>query len=257
MAKAAKRETKPDTSKSRGRARASELALTGHTPNPIMTQNHTPLTPERVDRFMEKVAECGNLALASRMADGFHSARSYKRLIDSNPEVKQRYLDALDAYSATVAQVLNEEVIQGNWAPAISAGSVVKGKDGKEIWLRKRDPKLLAMLARKHDRALAEIKRIVTLDGGKVVDSDQDPAASIFSSDLWSLSQSDAAELLRILKLVHENRNASMALANPRVIDGDFEDVETNVVTHGKAKKTWSLHVYHWGLDHEPRQVSQ
>lgn len=207
----------------------TELALAGHTPNPIMQINHAPLTPERFNRFLEKVAQTGNLALASRMADGFHSARAYKRLIDSDPKAKLRYEDALDAYSATVAQVLNEEVIVGNMAPAISAGGIVKDSTGKEIWLRRRDPKLVAMLARKHDRNLAEVKRIVTLDGGKVVDSESDPAATVLSSDLWQLTAQDSAELLRILKIIHENRNADMALTNPKMIDAeeaDFTEVE-------------------------------
>jgi hypothetical protein len=209
---------------SRGRKRMTELTVAGHEPSPIMQINHAPMTPERFDRFLEKVAQTGNLALASRLADGFHSARSYKRLIDSDPQAKLRYEDSLDAYSGTVAQVLNEEVIDGNIAPVVSAGSIVKDKHGKEIYLRRRDPKLVAMLARAHNDRLRDVKTVVNLSG-EVVGSDQDPSATILSSDLWQLTANDSAELLRILKVIHLNRNADLALTNPKVINGDVEEV--------------------------------
>ena len=218
-----------------GRARMQQLQAAGHVSSSMMQTKHTPLTPARVSRWLEKVAITGNLTLASITADGWQSSRVYKRAIEASPELKQRYLDALDVYSSTIARILHEEVVEGVKTPIVSAGEIL-------TWVRKRDPKLLAMLARKHDKGLRDVKTQITLEG-KVVDSEADPAATILSSDLWQLNAQDSAELLRILKIIMDNRNADLALQPMKMVEGEFTDIEPMEAPEDRAAEIdpWEL----------------
>lgn len=195
------------------------------TPADSRSVPHFRLTPQRIETFLTRLAETGNVGLAASRTDGnVNTRRSYLRLAANDPAFKAQLDDALEAYASKVAQVLNEEVIEGNLAPAISAGSIVKDKNGKEIWLRRRDPKLVAMLARAHNAKLRDSKTIVNVDGSPVCDPN-DLKVVLSLSDLDRLDISERQSLLALCRKVYANRLEEFAAPEMKTIGADYEDV--------------------------------
>lgn len=199
--------------------------------NKNLSVPHLKLDEARKSKFIAYVAQNGSLEQSASQVDGaIHSIRSYRRLMATDAQFKNQVDDALAAFAGRVNEALISEAVEGVESYVIGKGEVVLHPEtGLPLKVRKREAKLLAMLAASLNKSLRQVKTVVTVDG-KIVDSEADPACSIFSSDLWQLSSSDSAEILRILKIIHENRNAPLALEQPMKTVADIEDATFSVV---------------------------
>jgi hypothetical protein len=116
--------------------------------------------------------------------------------------------------------------------PVVAKNGIVKDKDGSEVWIRKRDPKIVLALSKKHDFGLREIKTTINVDAGNPNAADpNDPQFIVKSSDLHRLPQADMETLTRLLQQVHANRRETMAEITARPDYLDAEDVSYTDVT--------------------------
>ena len=222
-----KHKTDPKNWKAGGKGRKA-MAVTG-----VVNQNlsvpHNPLTPQRQQTFLTRLAECGNISQAASLCDGgIGSARSYRRLASVDPAFQRAMADALDGYAARVNEAVNREGLEGQMVPVVSAGEIMTDPITKKpIYIRKVSEKILLQLARSTNAAMRDHK-VVTNQNGEMVSDPNDPKIILSVSDLARLDLTDSEMLIAICKKIYANRVEEFSGPDMKTISGksDIEDVE-------------------------------
>ncbi len=223
----------PAVSKKSPIERAKDWKSGGDGETPLARSPETPpyvrnaVTDERGSTFLSHLELTGDVARAALLTDGNRDTRrTWLRLMAKDPAFAKASEDAMAAYSSRVGDVLRQEFFEGVMTPVVGRNGIVRDKDGNEVWIRKRDPKIVLALAKKHDFGLREIKTTINVDAGNPNAADpNDPSFVVKSSDLHRLSHQDMETLTGLLRKVHENRRETMAEITARPDYLDVEDV--------------------------------
>jgi hypothetical protein len=197
-----------------------------------------PMTEERKSKFLEALKKFGSIQKAAEAVDGnINTRRSFMGAIAKDPAFGRAAEDAMAAYSEKIADVLRQEFFEGTMVPVVNKDGIVLDKDGNEVWIRKRDPKIVLALAKKHDFGLREIKTTVNVDASNpLADNPDDPRVYVASSDLLRLEPDEVQTLTDLLRKVHRNRAESFLDITPPQRDQlDAEDVSYTVETSSVA----------------------
>jgi hypothetical protein len=176
-----------------------------------------PLTEGRQTTFLGHYSETGDVAKAAQLTDGnSQTRRTYLAAMIRDQAFGKACEDALAIYASRVGEVLREEFFEGVLTPVVGRNGIVKDKSGKEVWLRKRDPKIVLALAKKHDFGLREIKTTINVDANNpTAENPDDPRVYVASSDLLRLKPGEVTTLTALLRKVHENRAEAMKDITP------------------------------------------
>lgn len=215
----------------------SEGGKGGHLPlqrsSEIAPYTRQPLTHERKASFLIHLETHGDVAKAAMLTDGNpNTRRTFMRAMAKDSAFGKAAEDALAAFSTRVGDVMRQEFFEGTMVPVVNKDGIVQDKDGNEVWIRKRDPKIVLALAKKHDFGLREIKTTVNIDAGNPNAADpNDPQFIVKASDLNRLSQPDMEALTGLLRKVYDGRREAMAEITDRPDYLDAEDVQYTDIT--------------------------
>lgn len=182
------------------------LQWTAHAGTP-----HLPMTQERCDRFLKHLAATGNYAAAARLTDGNdhkNAAARFRSHAVRDPAFGKSCRQALDEFGSLVSEAIRQEAIEGVLEPIVSMGNIV-------AHVKRRDTKLLALVARKHDADFARANSAggvnvnvgVNLNGLTAVDDPANPSVTIHLAETWPLPLADRAHLSRIFNAILTRRN--------------------------------------------------
>jgi len=179
-------------------------------PSPTRSQIHQPITDARKAKYVAALALTGSTTKSCMAADGnANTRRSYKVLESKCPRFAAQVEDALQIFSQKVADVLESEFFTGTLIPVTGAGRIITDKNGKEVWIRKRDPKIVLAFAKKYDPQLREVKTSVNLNVD-ATPNDGSPHVVLRPADFWQLDESDSSRLLEICRKVYSNRQQTL-----------------------------------------------
>lgn len=185
-----------------------------------------PITEERKSRFLDNLAKFGTVQKAAEMTDGNpDTRRTYMRAMAKDAAFGELAENALAKHTQRRLDVLDEEFFEGTLVPITnSRGLVLDPATKKPIWIRKRDPKIVLAVAKRHDWGLREIKTTINVDANAPhTDNPDDPRIYVQASDLWLLESHEAQTLTGLLKKIHSRKQTQMAelASRPGYLDAD------------------------------------
>jgi hypothetical protein len=194
--------------------------------NPSRSIPHQPLSSARKAKFLVELAKTGSFTAAARHTDGSEGTRrSYKVLQAKDATFARDCEESLHQYSEAVHQVIREQFFDGNISPVVSGGHIVKDKNGKEVWLKTKDSRILLNYLKRWKPEYTDAKNLNINVDGQPADPN-DPEIRIRASDLWTLPAHEAEQLLGLLRKVHSNRSESLVDISPQPEDLEAEAIE-------------------------------
>ena len=210
-------------------------------PSPNRSVPHVPYTDERGQRFLEQLRLTGDDVAAAKYADGQNSTvRVYRYHALKDREFRRQVEDAKQEFASKVAGVLRDELFLGVSEPLFNGktGKIVLDKEGKEIWIKRRQHQIVLAVARKFDKELRDVKTTIVQNqhGETITQDENNPHVLIYANDLACLSPEEIAKFNSIMATIARakreafsdmaSNESHQSNASDADLIAEFEDVE-------------------------------
>lgn len=188
-------------------------------PSPSMAVAHRKLDERRKQTFLENLEKLGSFNAAAVATDGGsrNTARTFKVALLKDTAFAQQVDAAMSNFADKVHAVVRGHVLDGDLRPVVSGGRIVTDSEGKEVWQRVRDARIILAYLRRWMPEFRDVKteNVNVNVNGATASNSADPEFRVKSSDLWLLDSHKSATLTALLKKVHANRRETMLDITP------------------------------------------
>ncbi len=210
--------------------------------SPSRSIPHMPITPARKAKFLAALGRTGSFTAAARHTDGSEGTRrSYKVLQAKDQAFARACEEALHQFAESVHEVIRKQVFEGNIAPVVSGGHIVKDKDGKEVWLTTKDSRILLNYLKRWKPEFTDAKNVhVSVEGQP--NNPADPHITIRSSQIWSLPAHEAEQFLILARKIHALSSEPMIdITPPEFMEAEAVEVMPEEMTVAELVKSYDL----------------